>query len=251
MKIAGRKPLVDDFHSAEPWRVLRILGEFVSSVDEMNAVGPAISIFGSARMGPGHPAYRDTVKLARRLVKRGFGVITGGGPGVMEAGNKGAHEEGGVSVGLNIELPLEQKPNPFQTLSLRFRYFFVRKVMFVRHSVGYVVMPGGFGTLDEMFEALTLIQTEKTYPFPVLLYGRKYWEGLVDWMRKSLLKEGAIGTTDLELLQVVDSVDETMDALEKQLQVKADRMRRSGLPGLNERLLKMFPASSGAGEGKD
>jgi hypothetical protein len=242
MKTHTRKPLVDDFRHGEPWRALRILGEFVNSVEEMSEVGPAISIFGGARFKPDEAPYLHTVELARKLVQRGFAVMTGGGPGVMEAGNKGAHENGGVSVGLNIDLPHEQKPNPYQTFSLKFRYFFVRKVMFVKYSVGYVVMPGGFGTVDELFEALTLIQTEKAYPFPVILFGRRYWEGLVEWIRSSLLASGAITARDLELLQIVDSADETLAALEKHLQWKADQIRASGAAAVNEKLLKMFPA---------
>jgi hypothetical protein len=236
-----KKPPVDDFRAAESWRLLRILGEFVNGVEDLGEVGPAVSIFGGARVKPGDWAYAQSVELAAKLVRRGFAVITGGGPGIMEAGNKGAREAGGTSVGLNIELPFEQKPNDYQTLGLKFRYFFVRKVMFVRSSVGYVVMPGGFGTLDELFEALTLIQTEKAYPFPVVLYGRSFWGGLVDWIRTTLLGAGVIGEADLGLFDVVDGADEALAVLERHLREKARRMRASGVSGPNAKLLEMFP----------
>jgi uncharacterized protein (TIGR00730 family) len=242
MKPKRTRPFVDDFRSGEPWRVLRIIGEFVHSIEEMSEIGPAITIFGGARITPADPVYEQTRQVAAKLAKRGFAVITGGGPGVMEAGNLGAQEAGGVSVGLNIELQHEQKPNPFQDVSLSFRYFFVRKVMFVKYSVGYVVMPGGFGTLDELFEALTLIQTDKAYPFPVVLMGRSYWGGLVDWMRRSLLGAKAIAPEDLELFDVVDTPDEAIAALERHLHRKADLIRRSGVVGTNAKLLHLFPA---------
>ncbi|HXX94905.1 MAG TPA: TIGR00730 family Rossman fold protein [Planctomycetota bacterium] len=241
MKPKRNRPFVDDFRSGEPWRVLRIIGEFVHSIEEMSEIGPAISIFGGARVTPSDSVYEQTRQVAAKIAKRGFAVITGGGPGVMEAGNLGAQEAGGVSVGLNIELPHEQKPNPFQDLSLTFRYFFVRKVMFVKYSVGYVVMPGGFGTLDELFEALTLIQTSKAYPFPVILMGRSYWAGLVEWMRQTLLGSKTIGAEDLQLFDIVDTPDEAVAALEKHLHRKAEHMRRSGVKGANEKLLTMFP----------
>jgi len=242
MKTHAQKPLVDDFQHGEPWRVLRILGEFVNAVEEMADAGPDISIFGGARVKPEEPAYRATVELANKLVRRGFGVITGGGPGIMEAGNRGAYDAGGQAIGLNIRLPHEQKPNPYQTRSLMFRYFFVRKVMFVRYSVGFVVMPGGFGTIDELFEALTLIQTEKAYPFPVVLFGRSYWQGLVQWLKDVVLAAGSIAADDLRLFDVVDSPDEAMAVLEKHLRWKADMMRNSGRPSnANARLLELFP----------
>jgi uncharacterized protein (TIGR00730 family) len=244
MKPKRTRPFVDDFRAGEPWRVLRIIGEFVHSIEEMSEIGPAISIFGGARITSSDPVYERSRELAAKLAKRGFAVITGGGPGVMEAGNLGAQEAGGVSVGLNIELSHEQQPNPFQDVSLSFRYFFVRKVMFVKYSVGYVVMPGGFGTLDEVFEALTLIQTNKAYPFPVVLFGRSYWEGLVEWMRKVVLGAKAISPEDLHLFDVVDTPDEAVAAIEKHLHRKADLIRKSGVTGSNAKLLEMFPAAS-------
>lgn len=208
------RPPVDDFRIGEPWRVLRILGEFVEAIEEMHEVGPAVSIFGGSRIAPGSPSYELARELARELAELGYAVITGGGPGIMEAGNRGAKDVGGRSVGLNIELPHEQVPNGFQTHSLDFRYFFIRKVMFVRYSLGYVVMPGGFGTLDELFTSLTLIQTGRAEPFPVVLVGRDYWRGLVDWIRDTLLPAGTIGPGDHELVQVVDTVDEVLEALD-------------------------------------
>jgi hypothetical protein len=242
-----KRPSIDDFRAGEPWRVLRILGEFVQSVEELSDVGPAVTIFGGARVKPGDPPFRWTLDLAGRLAKRGFAVITGGGPGIMEAGNRGAKEAGGLSVGLNIELPFEQKPNPYQDLALKFRYFFVRKVMFVKYSVGYVVMPGGFGTLDELFEALTLIQTEKTYPFPVILYGRRFWSGLVDWIRGTLLEAKLIAPKDLDLIPIVDSPGEVLAILEEHLAWKARKIRESGIIGGNAKLLEMFPAPAAGG----
>jgi uncharacterized protein (TIGR00730 family) len=188
----------------DTWRVFRIMAEFVEGFETLRGVGPAVSIFGSARTAPGHPDYEAARALARRCVERGFAVITGGGPGIMEAANRGAAEAGGVSVGLNIELPFEQKPNPYATLPIGFRYFFVRKVMFVKYAVAFVCCPGGFGTLDEFFEALTLIQTRKIKPFPVYLLNRGYWDGLLGWMRDRLLREGMVDAADLELIRVHD-----------------------------------------------
>ncbi len=236
-----KRPPIDDFRAGEPWRVLRIIGEFVNSIEEMSEVGPAVTIFGGARVRPDDPAFLDSVGLAGKLARRGFAVITGGGPGIMEAGNRGAFEAGGASVGLNIELPHEQKPNSYQTRSLGFRYFFIRKVMFVRYSVGYVVMPGGFGTLDELFEALTLIQTSKAYPFPVVLYDRRFWEGLVEWLRGAVLARGLVSAGDFDLFELADTPDEAVAALEKHLRVKARRIRESGVVGPNAKLLEMFP----------
>jgi hypothetical protein len=241
MATENRRPAVDDFRAGEPWRVLRIVGEFVQSVEDLGDLGPAITIFGSARLPAGSPYYALAREMARRLVRRGFAVITGGGPGIMEAGNRGAVEAGGDSVGLNIQLPREQRPNVHQTRSLRFRYFFVRKTMFVRHSLGYVVMPGGYGTLDELFEALTLIQTEKAYPFPVILMGRDYWEGLVRWIREVMVPAGTVDGGDLGLLSMTDEPEEAMAILERHLAWKAERIRQSPHGATNLRLLEMFP----------
>ncbi len=241
MKSDSRKPAVDDFRSGEPWRILRIIGEFVQSIEELSDIGPAITIFGSARTKAESPHYNLAREMAQKLVKRGFAVITGGGPGIMEAGNLGAMESGGDSIGLNIQLPQEQKPNPYQTSSLKFRYFFVRKMMFVKYSVGYVVMPGGFGTLDELFEALTLIQTDKVYPFPVILMGSQYWGGLVQWMSETLIGAQYISPEDMDLIHVVDTPDEAMAILEKHLRWKAEKIAESPEEATNFRLLEMFP----------
>jgi hypothetical protein len=249
-KTPGDRHPVDDFRDGEPWRVLRIMGEFIEGFDEMSKIGPAISIFGSARFGPEHPYYEPAREVARRLVRRGFAVITGGGPGIMEAGNRGAMDAKGVSVGLNIELPHEQKPNSHQTKTLNFRYFFARKVMFVKYSLGYVVMPGGFGTIDELFEALTLIQTDKAYPFPVVLYGTAYWKGLLDWIRGVLVREKAISPEDVDLYELVDSPAKAVEAVERQLRRKVEMMRKSGKPLRYPQLLRMFSEKRGGRRGK-
>ena len=212
------RPPVDDFRIGEPWRVLRIMGEFVESIEEMNDVGRAITIFGGSRIPQDDPTFQNTRRLAKMLAERNYAVITGGGPGVMEAGNLGAREGGGTSVGLNIELPHEQSPNPHQTLSLKFRYFFVRKVMFVKYSLGYVVMPGGFGTLDEMFEALTLVQTQKVPPFPIVLFDSEYWDGLIDWIKGKLVTAGTISPNDIDLFHVSDTPEDAVEFLEKNVE---------------------------------
>jgi len=192
----------------ETWRVFRIMSEFVEGFETMSKVPPAVSVFGSARSGPADPSYALAERLAGELVKRGFAVITGGGPGIMEAANKGATQANGVSVGLNIFLPVEQEANRFQNVSLDFRYFFCRKVMFVKYAVAFVCFPGGFGTLDEFFESMTLIQTGKTDPFPVILIGSEFWAPLLDWMKRHLLgKTDYIAERDLELCEITDDVD--------------------------------------------
>lgn len=191
----------------DPWRLFRIMAEFVDGFDTMSRVAPAVSIFGSARTPPTDPYYAKAEQLARELVGMGFAVITGGGPGIMEAANKGAKESGGISVGLNIFLPTEQLANPYQTISLDFRYFFCRKVMFVKYAEAFVCFPGGFGTLDEFFESMTLIQTGKAERFPVLLIGSEYWKPLLDWMAARLIGEnGFIDPGDLELCEITDDV---------------------------------------------
>ncbi|HET7036386.1 MAG TPA: TIGR00730 family Rossman fold protein [Thermomicrobiaceae bacterium] len=196
------------FIHSDPWRVLRIVSEFVEGFDELAAIGPAVTIFGSARIHADDPMYEAARQIGRRLVKAGFAVITGGGPGIMEAANQGAAEEGGLSVGCNIELPMEQGINPYVNLPLNFRYFFVRKTMFLKYAEGFIIFPGGFGTLDELFEALTLIQTGKLEAFPVVLFGSAYWQGLLDWMDNFLLKEGKISAQDRGLLRVTDDPEE-------------------------------------------
>jgi len=199
-----------DFTTQEPWRMFRILAEFVDSFEAMSKLGPAISIFGSARAPVTDPWYRQAEQLAGLLARRGFAVITGGGPGIMEAANRGATEAGGISVGLNIELPHEQKPNAFANRQLDFRYFFIRKVCFVKYATGFVMFPGGFGTLDEFFEALTLIQTERVGRLPVVLMGREFWAGLIDWMATRLRVSGRIGAGDLDLFCVTDDPQEAV-----------------------------------------
>ncbi len=195
-----------EFVHSDPWRVLRITGEFVSGFDALADLGPAVTVFGSARIGENHPWYEAARATADGLVKAGFAVITGGGPGVMEAANRGASEAGGVSVGANIELPHEQGVNRFVNVPLNFRYFFVRKTMFVKYAEGFVIFPGGFGTLDELFEALTLIQTGKLGNFPVVLYDTAFWNPLIGWVQAQLLGEGLVAAGDLELLTVTDDV---------------------------------------------
>ena len=198
------------FTETDPWRALRILSEFVEGFDAMAKVGPAITVFGSARTGPDDPMYELARTIGRRLADAGYAVITGGGPGTMEAANRGCREAGGLSVGCNIELPHEQGMNPYVDLGVEFRYFFARKVMFVKYADGFVILPGGFGTLDELFEALTLIQTGKVRHFPIILVGRAYWSGLLDWIRGTLLAQGAIADGDLELFQITDDPDEVV-----------------------------------------
>ena len=204
-----------EFTRADPWRVFRIMGEFVHAFDSLATVGAAITFFGSARTRENDPMYHAARDLAHRLAKAGFAIITGGGPGIMEAANRGAHDAGGLSIGCNIELPHEQAINPYVDISIDFRYFFCRKTMFVKYSEGFVLFPGGFGTLDEMFEALTLIQTGKIKRFPVILIGSTYWRGLIDWMRKHVEAEGRIDPTDLSLFHVLDSTEEACDLLLK------------------------------------
>lgn len=197
----------------DPWRVLRIQSEFVEGFEALAELGPAISIFGSARLGEDSPYYGCAIEVAKGLVDMGYAVITGGGPGIMEAGNRGAQEAGGVSVGLGIEVPHEQGMNEYVDLGVDFRYFFARKTMFVKYSSGFVVMPGGFGTFDELFEALCLMQTHKIDMFPVILVGRDYWQGLLDWVGSAVVDRGMISLADLDLVRVVDTAEEALAAL--------------------------------------
>jgi uncharacterized protein (TIGR00730 family) len=207
--------VVDALSIEESWRIFRIMAEFVEAIETLSQVKRAVSIFGSARTKPGDPYYQKAELLARLLAQKGFSVITGGGPGIMEAANKGAAEAGGRSVGMNIRLPFEQKPNPYANISIDYKYFFTRKVMFVKYAMAYVVMPGGFGTIDELFEALTLIQTKRIKSFPVILMGSEYWKGLLDWLRKTMLHDSKISPEDLELFQIIDDPEEAVRHIQK------------------------------------
>ena len=212
-------------HHADPWRVLRILSEFVEGFDALNRVGPAVTVFGSARSNPDDPYYKQGMELGAALARRGFAVITGGGPGIMEAVNRGCHEAGGLSVGCNIELPHEQSLNKYVDLGVEFRYFFVRKNMFVKYARGFVIFPGGLGTLDELFESLTLAQTGKIEHFPIVLYGTPYWKGLIDWMKDVVLANGAIGPDDLKLLSFTDDPEEAAEMATRPLPSKVEELR--------------------------
>lgn len=208
----------NEIKTNDSWAIFKIMGEFVKGYEKLSQIGPCVSIFGSARTKPDHKYYKLTERIAKKIVDHGYGVITGGGPGIMEAGNKGAHLGGGTSVGLNIDLPFEQHDNPYidRDKSLDFDYFFVRKVMFVKYSQGFVVMPGGFGTLDELFEAITLIQTNKIDKFPIILVGTDYWGGLIEWVRNVLFDSFQnISDGDIELIHLVDTEDEVLDILDK------------------------------------
>ncbi len=206
---------MEDLSKSDTWRVFRIMAELVEGFEALHGIGPAVTIFGSARIQPGSPFYSKCLKTAENLAKEGFAVISGGGPGIMEAASKGAQHANGISVGLNIELPSEQMPNQFQDVRLEFRYFFVRKLMFVKYAVGYVIFPGGFGTMDELFEALTLIQTKKIRGFPVVLVGRDYWGGLIGWLRQTMLANGNISPEDLDLMHIVDEPEEVCTIISK------------------------------------
>lgn len=209
----------------ESWRVLRIQSELVDGIEHLAKLGPAVSIYGSARMKADNPYCKSAQELATKIADTGLHVITGGGPGIMEAANKGAFEScGAKSVGLNISLPLEQQANPHQDIALHFRYFFVRKLMFVKHAVAFIIFPGGFGTLDELFEALTLIQTEKIQPFPVILFGSEYWQGLYDWMMNEMVASGCIDVEDLELFQIIDDVDEAVRIITHSAEKRMDQV---------------------------
>lgn len=202
-----------DWISADPWRVLRIMGEFVAGFDDLADLGPAVTIFGSARTEPDDPMYQQAVTTARLLGEKGFTIITGGGPGIMEAANRGALEAGAVSVGLGIELPFEQEMNEYVNLPLEFRYFFARKTMFLKYAQGYVIFPGGYGTMDELMESLTLKQTGKIQNFPLVMFGSEYWAGLFDWIREKMLDEGKISPEDIDLMVVTDSPEEVVEVI--------------------------------------
>jgi len=205
----------DNFTTEEPWRVFRIMGEFVEGFDVLSKLGPAVSIFGSSKSKRNDKYYKITQEVASRLVRAGYTVITGAGSGIMEAANRGAMKAKGESVGLNIQVPIVQKPNKYITTLLEFKYFFCRKVMFVKYAKAFVILPGGFGTMDELFESLTLVQTQRIDPFPVILIGSDYWKGLIDWMRKSMLKKKRIDSKDLNIFTVLDKAEDVVPAIER------------------------------------
>jgi len=215
-KCVRGKPIKDDFTKEDTWRIFRIMSEFVEGFEVLSQVGKAVSIFGSSRTKPGAQYYKIAEEIAYLLAKEGYAIITGSGPGLMEAGNRGARRAGGHSIGLNIHIPCEQKPNKYVDTLLDFKYFFVRKVMFVKYAKAFVIMPGGFGTLDEFFEAINLIQTERIGSFPVVLFGRDYWQGLLDWLKEIVLKKNAnISREDLDLFTLVDTPREVVSAIKK------------------------------------
>ncbi len=213
--MAERQYLIDAMTVQDSWRLFKILGEFVDGFENLSDIYPAVSIFGSARVREGDENYEKTFIIARKLAQSGFNIITGGGPGIMEAGNKGAGEGGAKSVGLNIRLPLEQESNQFADIIVDFKYFFVSKVMFVKYAQAYVGMPGGFGTMDEIFEALTLIQTRRTKPFPVVLVGSSYWNGIIEWIKDTLLARNYISPQDLDLFTLLDDPDEVVRTIKR------------------------------------
>lgn len=210
----------DKIFTSDSWRILRILSEFVDGFETMTDLGPSVSIFGSARLKPENPYYQMAIEVSKHIANKGFAIITGGGPGIMEAANKGTQEAKGSSCGLSIDLPMEYEPNPFidPKYRLQFRYFFVRKVMFIRYAQGYVFLPGGFGTLDELFEALTLIQTNKIRAFPIYLMGKDFWEGMMEWIKKTLLANETISPEDLLLMHITDDPEEVAHGIERHFQ---------------------------------
>jgi len=210
--INGKYP-INDFKSGESWRLFKIMGEFVEGIDGLHKIGPAVSIFGSARTDSAHPYYQKAEKLASLFARNGYSVITGGGGGIMEAANKGALQGGADSVGLNITLPFEQKPNPYASIQIEFKYFFVRKVMFLKYAQACIIMPGGFGTLDELFETMTLIQTQRIRKVPIILVGKEYWEGLIDWVKDKFLKEKMISEKDLDLFHLLDEPNDIVQVV--------------------------------------
>ncbi len=214
--------VLEDLSIQESWRIFRIMAEFVEGVEGLCKLYPAVAIFGSARTRPDATYYQLAETIASMLAKEGYSVVTGGGPGIMEAANKGAMEGGGISAGLNIQLPHEQRPNPYATVSLNFRYFFIRKVMLVKYAVAFICLPGGFGTLDEFFEAVTLIQTHKISPFPVILVGSEFWKGLIDWITKTILKEAMISPEDMSIFHVLDDPKQVVDVIKKAVPLEKD-----------------------------
>ena len=226
--------MIEDLKGDESWRMFRIISEFTEGFDELSDIGFAVTIFGSARTKPDDIYYQKAEQIAQRLAEEKFAIISGGGPGIMEAANKGAMERDAISIGLNIDLPFEQTPNKYQNLSLDFRYFFARKVMFVKHSMGYVIMPGGFGTMDEFFEALTLMQTNKIYPMPLVLYGVEFWQGLIDWMRDRLIAQGTISETDFDFITLTDDIEEVVKIMVKQRKWKQEQIHKAKLEHLHK-----------------
>ncbi len=212
-----RQYVVDDLNLQESWRIFQIMAEFVEGFDVMPQVFPAVTIFGSSQIKPQSAVYKTTIEVSRLLVENGFNVISGGGPGVMEAANKGATQAGGKSVGLHINLPSEQEANEYANVRLNFNYFFIRKVMFIKYAVAYIIMPGGFGTLDELFEALTLIQTKRIKPFPVILMDSEFWNGLLDWIKDTLVKKKTLSKSDLEVFNVVDTAEEAVGIVKRRV----------------------------------
>jgi hypothetical protein len=228
----------------DTWRIFRIMAEFVEAFELMSKVGKAVSIFGSARTKPSNPHYKAAVKTARLLAENGYATITGGGPGIMEAGNKGAYEAGGTSVGLNITLPQEQDSNPYQTLSVDFHYFYARKVMFVKYASAFICFPGGYGTLDEFFETMTLIQTLKVAPFPVVLYGSDYWTGLADWMRKTLIPR-YIDSEDIDIFRIVDDPEEAVEQTLRGIKKSWWQPQDEDLAKISEHIKPKTPMAAG------
>jgi len=222
---------MEDLKTSETWRVFRIQSELVEGFEALNDIGPAVTIFGSSRLTEGDKYYDAAVKVSKMLADDGFAIITGGGPGVMEGANRGAKKGKAPSIGLNIELPAEQHPNKYQDVSLSFRYFFIRKLMFIKYAMAYIIFPGGFGTMDEMFEALTLSQTRKIENFPIILYGTEYWQGLIDWMKSTLVPNGTIGREDFALFSIVDTADEIRFLINEHYRVfggiRPERRRRN------------------------
>ena len=207
--------LIDSFNMHNSWRLFKIIGEFVEGIENLQDIGPAVSIFGSARLSPDSPNYQKAMNISERFVKEGFAVITGGGGGIMEAANRGAANAEGTSVGLNIKLPMEQIPNEYANMKLEFKYFFIRKFMFVKYAMAYIIMPGGFGTLDELFEAITLIQTKRIKPLPVILVNSEYWKGLIDWVKDQMLSSGCVNNDDIDIIQIMDDPEEIVKYVKK------------------------------------
>jgi len=219
---------MEDLKTSETWRVFRIQSELVEGFETLNDIGPAVSIFGSSRLGPGHKYYDDAVDVAKMLADDGFAIITGGGPGVMEGANKGAKKGKAHSVGLNIEIPSEQVPNQYQDISLSFRYFFIRKLMFIKYAIAYIIFPGGFGTMDELFESLTLAQTKRIKSFPIILYGSEYWKGLIDWMKTTLVENGTVDRADFALFSIVDKPEDIRFLINEHFRVFGDIRPQGG-----------------------
>ncbi len=211
----SKQYLIDDLSMQESWRLFKIMSEIVDGFENLSEIGPAVSMFGSARVKPEEPLYESTVELSKKLSEAGFSVITGGGPGLMEAGNKGAYENGGESIGLHIHLPMEQHNNPYLHIRSDFRYFFIRKLMFIKYALAYVALPGGYGTLDELAEALVLIQTHRIKPFPIVLFGTEFWGGLVEWIKDQIIPNGFANEEDLDLFIVTDDPDEVVSYIKK------------------------------------